>query len=64
MNKTTRLAVAVVAVCMTWVFAGSASAKPEFAKATGKKCADCHSGAPSKTNLTDAGKEYQKTLKK
>lgn len=61
MKKITAVA---VAVCLTWVFAGSVSAKPEFAKATGKKCADCHSGAPSKTNLNDAGKEYQKTLKK
>lgn len=60
MNKITRLAVVAVAVSMVWVFAGTASAKPDFAKATGKKCADCHSGAPTKDNLSDAGKAFKK----
>lgn len=60
MNKTTRFTVAAVAVLMTWVFAGSVSAKPEYAAKTGKKCADCHAGAPKKDNLTDAGKTFLK----
>lgn len=60
MKNTTRFTAVAVAVCMTWIFAGSASAKPEFAKTTGKKCADCHAGAPKKDNLTDAGKAFQK----
>lgn len=59
MNTSTRLAVVAVAMSMVWVFAGSASAKPEFAKSTGKKCADCHTAA-GKPELNDAGKAFKK----
>lgn len=59
-----KITVAALAICLTWVFAGTVSAKPEFGTKTGKKCADCHTGAPKKDNLTPAGLEFQKTLKK
>ncbi len=55
-----KIALVAVVVSMAWVVASTASAKPEFAKATGKKCADCHTGAPSKDSLNDAGKAFKK----
>lgn len=61
-----KITVAAVAVCMAWVFAGTVSATPKMMTDAKKKaCADCHSAKPeTKTNLTPAGVEFQKTLKK
>lgn len=58
-----KIMVAVVAVCMAWVFAGSVSANPKIAKESGKKCVDCHTkvGSPE---LIDAGKAYKKDVLK
>ncbi len=46
---------------MTWVFAGSVSAKPDYAAKTGKKCTDCHAtpASPGKPNLSDVGKTFK-----
>ncbi len=56
--KIVGLGIAAAAMA-AWLGAAPAAAKAEYAKATGKKCADCHVGAPKDKKLTDAGKKFK-----
>ncbi|HAZ15010.1 MAG: hypothetical protein A2X86_22010 [Bdellovibrionales bacterium GWA2_49_15] len=46
----------VLLVAVAFLYTGVASAKPDFAKATGYKCAECHTKGMKKEN-TEANKE-------
>jgi hypothetical protein len=63
--KALGVVVAVLAVCgaLTVAATRSASAKPEFAAATGKPCGACHVSPGGGGQLTGAGEKYKKTLK-
>jgi hypothetical protein len=56
-----------VAVTFGWVLVvaapSPASAKPEFAAATGKPCGACHTNSSGGGALTAAGAKYKKSLK-
>ncbi|HEY3352548.1 MAG TPA: hypothetical protein VGQ83_04820 [Polyangia bacterium] len=48
---------------MTWLGASNAYATKDYAKATGRACSKCHTGAPKKDNLNADGKAFQTCLK-
>jgi hypothetical protein len=56
--KIVGLALATAAVA-AWIGSGSAAAKGAWGKATGKTCADCHTGAPKDKTLTPAGQKFK-----
>jgi hypothetical protein len=58
------LGLSIAALGLTaWLGASNVEAKPAYATATGKKCVDCHVGAPKDKKLTDTGKTFEKCLK-
>jgi hypothetical protein len=57
------VAALTIAGAMTIAAPRSASAKPEFAAATGKPCGACHANPAGGGKLTSAGEKYKKTLK-
>ncbi len=68
-SRLTCLSMAVAAAAalafagVVMVGAPQAQATPAAAAATKLGCPSCHSGAPSKANLTARGKQYQSTGK-
>jgi hypothetical protein len=55
---------AVAVIMLASAFIGSpASAKPEFAAATGKPCGACHANPAGGGKLTGAGEKYKAGMK-